>query len=87
MTSYAQRKASQDYRMRQKQKGITQHLIYADAQRWQILRAVNKALKSIDLDELKGIDVDDEGRYIRFIYHNQAKTRVVLTNQSQDDEG
>lgn len=86
-TSQAQKNASEAYRQRQQAQGQRQHLIWASDEQWEVIKQVAKALKQIDFKLLKSIDVDDNGKYINFIYNNRAESRVVLTNQGQDDEG
>lgn len=81
-TTQAQKNASQAYRQRQQAKGQRQHLIWADDIQWEVIKQVTKALKQIDFSRLKSIEVDDNGKYIHFIYDIRAETRVVSPNQS-----
>lgn len=80
-TSQAQKKASQNYRIKQQEKGQRQHLIWADATQWEVIKQVAKAIKKLDFSRLESIEIDDGGKFIKFIYDNRAETRVVLTNQ------
>lgn len=85
MATYAQKKASQAYRDKLKEQGQTQHLIFANEQQWNVIKPVAKAIKSINLDGLTSVEVDDNGEYIHFIYDNRSETRVFSPKQTQDD--
>lgn len=87
VSTYAQRKASKTYIDKLKSKGISQHGVYCSDLQWIILRELIKAIKKLDLDNLKSIEIDDDGQFIKFIYENPPETRVVSTNQVEDDKG
>jgi hypothetical protein len=86
VSTYAQRKASKTYIDKLKSKGISQHGIYCSDLQWIILRELIKAIKKLDLDNLKSIEIDDDGQFIKFIYENPPEKRVVSTNQVEDDK-
>ena len=86
VSTYAQRKATKNYIDKLKSKGISQHGIYCSDLQWIILRELIKAIKKLDLDNLKSIEIDDDGQFIKFIYENPPETRVVSTNQVEDDK-
>lgn len=87
VSTYAQRKASKTYIDKLKSKGISQHGIYCSDLQWLILKELIKAVKQLDLDALKTIEIDDDGKFIRFIYENEPEKRVVSPNQIEDDKG
>lgn len=87
VSTYAQRKASKTYIDKLKSKGISQHGVYCSNLQWIILRELIKAIKKLDLDSLKSMEIDDDGQFIKFIYENPPETRVVSTNQVEDDKG
>lgn len=87
VSTYAQRKASKTYIDKLKSKGISQHGIYCSDLQWIVLRELIKAVKKLDLDALKSIEIDDDGKFIEFIYDNPPEMRVVSTNQSENDKG
>lgn len=87
VSTYAQRKATKTYIDKLKSKGISQHGVYCSNLQWIILRELIKAIKKLDLDNLKSIEIDDDGQFIKFIYDSLPETRVVLTNQVEDDKG
>ena len=86
VSTFAQRKATKTYIDKLKSKGISQHGIYCSDLQWIILRELIKAIKKLDLDNLKSIEIDDDGQFIKFIYENPPETRVVSTNQVEDDK-
>jgi hypothetical protein len=86
VSTFAQRKASKTYIDKLKSKGISQHGIYCSDLQWIILRELIKAIKKLDLDNLKSIEIDDDGQFIKFIYENPPEKRVVSTNQVEDDK-
>ena len=73
VSTYAQRKASKTYIDKLKSKGISQHGVYCSDLQWIILRELIKAIKKLDLDNLKSIEIDDNGQFIKFIYDNQSE--------------
>lgn len=87
VSTYAQRKASKTYIDKLKSKGISQHGIYCSDLQWAILRELIKVIKKLNLNGLKSMEIDDDGQFIKFIYENPPETRVVSTNQSEDDKG
>lgn len=87
VSTYAQRKASKTYIDRLKSKGISQHCLYCSDLQWLILKELIKTVKQMDLDGLKSMEIDDNGKYIKFIYENPPESRVVSSNQSDNDVG
>lgn len=87
VSTYAQRKASKTYIDRLKSKGINQHCLYCSDLQWLILKELIKAVKQMDFDGLKSMEIDDNGKYIKFIYENPPENRVVLSNQNDNDVG
>lgn len=81
VSTYAQRKASKTYIDKLKSKGISQHGIYCSDLQWIILRELIKAIKKLDLDALKSIEIDDNGQFIKFIYDNQPEIGQETPNQ------
>ena len=86
VSTYAQRKATKTYIDKLKSKGISQHGVYCSNLQWIILRELIKAIKKLNLDKLKSMEIDDDGKFIKFIYENPPETRVVSTNQVEDDK-
>ena len=87
VSTYAQKKASKAYIDKLKSKGISQHGIYCSDLQWLILKELIKTVKQLDLDALKTIEIDDNGKFIRFIYENEPETRFVSPNQVEDNKG
>jgi hypothetical protein len=86
VSTYAQRKASKTYIDKLKSKGISQHGIYCSDLQWIILRELIKAIKKLDLDSLKSMEIDDDGQFIKFIYDSPPETAQNSTNQVEDDK-
>lgn len=86
VSTYAQRKASKTYIDKLKSKGISQHGIYCSDLQWIVLRELIKAVKKLDLDALKSIEIDDDGKFIEFIYDNPPETGQGTANQSENDK-
>ena len=86
VSTYAQKKASKTYIDKLKSKGISQHGVYCSDLQWLILKELIKVVKNLDLDALKSLEIDDDGKFIRFIYENQPETRVVSSNSVEDDK-
>lgn len=87
VSTYAQRKASKTYIDKLKSKGISQHCLYCSDLQWLILKELIKAVKQMDFDGLQSMEIDDNGKYIKFIYENPPENRVVSSNQSDNDVG
>lgn len=87
VSTYAQRKATKNYIDKLKSKGISQHGVYCSNLQWIILRELIKAIKKLDLDNLKSMEIDDDGQFIKFIYENPPESRVVSSNRDEDDKG
>lgn len=87
VSTSAQKRATQTYIDKLKSKGINQHCLYCTAVQWIVLKELIKAVKSMNLDGIQSMEIDDDGKYIRFIYEDEPETRVVSSNQDQDDKG
>ena len=87
VSTYAQKKASKNYVDKLKSKGISQHSLYCSEIEWLVLKELIKAVKQMNFDGLKSMEIDDDGKYIKFIYENPPETRVVSSNRDEDDEG
>lgn len=87
VSTYAQRKATKTYIDKLKSQGISQHGVYCSNLQWIILRELIKAIKKLDLDSLKSMEIDDDGQFIKFIYENPPESRVVSSNRDEDDKG
>lgn len=87
VSTYAQRKASKTYIDKLKAKGISQHCLYCSDLQWLVLKELIKTVKQMNFDGLKSMEIDDDGKFIRFIYENQAETRVVSPNDTENDKG
>ena len=87
MTSTAaQKRASARYIEKRKAEGFNQHLIYATPIQWMIILELVRAVKKMNLEGIQSMEIDDDGKYIRFIYQNEPETRVVSPNIGQDDK-
>lgn len=87
VSTFAQRKATKTYIDKLKSKGISQHGVYCSNLQWIILRELIKAIKKLDLDNLKSMEIDDDGQFIKFIYDSPPETAQNSTNQVEDDKG
>lgn len=81
VSTFAQRKASKTYIDKLKSKGISQHGVYCSNLQWIILRELIKAIKAMNLDGIQSMEIDDDGKYIRFIYDNPPETAQETPNQ------
>lgn len=86
VTTSAQRRASANYNQKRKAEGFNQHLIWATNIQWSVILEIVRFVKKLDLSQIKSLELDDNGEFIRFIYQKQPETRVVLTNQAEDDK-
>lgn len=73
--TYAQKKASKNYVDKLKSKGISQHSLYCSEIQWLVLKELIKAVKQMNFDGLKSMEIDDDGKYIKFIYDNPPEIR------------
>lgn len=84
VSTSAQKRAAHNYVEKLKGKGISQHCLYCTAIQWIVLKELIKAVKAMNLEGIKSMEIDDDGKYIRFIYDNEPETRVVSTNQDNN---
>lgn len=85
VSTSAQRRASKTYIDKLKSQGICQHGVYCSNLQWIVLKELIKAVKKLDFDKLKSMEIDDNGLFIRFIYENPPETAQRTANQSEDD--
>lgn len=81
VSTSAQKRASHTYIEKLKGKGISQHGLYCTALQWIVLKELIKAVKAMDLEGIKSMEIDDDGKYIRFIYDNQSEMAQETPNQ------
>ena len=86
VTTSAQRRASAHYNEKRKAEGFNQHLIWATTIQWAVLLEIVRFVKKLDLSQIKSLELDDNGEFIRFIYENPPETRVVSSNQVKYDK-
>lgn len=86
VSTYAQKQASERYRKKKEAQGYKQRQVYSDDLHWQVLNPLYKWMNGIDFSNLKTVEFDDNGKYIKFIYSESAKDCSELTKQTQDDE-
>lgn len=86
VSTSAQKRASHTYIEKLKGQGITQHCLYCTALQWIVLKELIKAVKAMNLDGIQSMEIDDDGKYIRFIYENEPETRVESPNQDKNDK-
>lgn len=67
----AQKRACLKYQQRLKTKGIRQHAFWLTDTQFDILRAILKALKLIDLSQIISLDIDEQTKTIRLIEKNR----------------
>lgn len=87
VSTSAQKRASHTYIEKLKGKGISQHGLYCTALQWVVLKELIKAVKAMNLDGIQSMEIDDDGKYIRFIYDNPPETGQDLTNQDNEVQG
>jgi hypothetical protein len=85
VSTYAQRKATKTYIDKLKSQGISQHGVYCSNLQWIVLKELIKAVKKLDFDKLKSMEIDDDGLFIRFIYDNPPEMARETTNHPVDD--
>lgn len=85
VSTSAQRKASKTYIDKLKSQGICQHGVYCSNLQWIVLKELIKAVKKLDFDKLKSMEIDDNGLFIRFIYEDTPEMAQGTANQSEDD--
>lgn len=83
----AQKRACLKYQQRLKTKGIRQHAFWLTDTQFDILRAILKALKLIDLSQITSLDVDEQTKTIRLIEKNRENlpTENESTNKMIGD--
>lgn len=87
VSTSAQKRASHNYVEKLKGQGISQHCLYCTPIQWVVLRELIKTVKAMNLDGIKSMEIDDNGKYIRFIYENEPENRVVSPNQDKEVQG
>lgn len=85
VSTSAQRKASKTYIDKLKSQGICQHGVYCSNLQWIVLKELIKAVKKLDFDRLKSMEIDDDGLFIQFIYDNPPETAQGTANHPVDD--
>jgi hypothetical protein len=85
VSTSAQRKASKTYIDKLKSQGISQHGVYCSNLQWIVLKELIKAVKKLDFDKLKSMEIDDNGLFIRFIYENSPEMAQGTANQLKDE--
>ena len=79
----AQKRACLKYQQRLKTKGIRQHAFWLTDTQFDILRAILKALKLIDLSQVVNLDVDEESKTIKLIENKAEKLPAESDSQSE----
>lgn len=87
VSTSAQRRAAHKYVDKLKEQGISQHCLYCTAIQWIVLKELIKAVKAMNLDGIKSMEIDDDGKYIRFIYDNEPETGQETPNQINEVQG
>ena len=87
VSTSAQKRASHTYIEKLKGKGISQHCLYCTALQWIVLKELIKAVKAMNLDGIQSMEIDDDGKYIKFIYDNPPEMGQGLTNQDNEVQG
>lgn len=87
----AQKRACLKYQQRLKTKGIRQHAFWLTDTQFDILRAILKALKLIDLSQITSLDVDEQTKTIRLIEKNrenlptESESTTKMMGDSEND--
>lgn len=87
----AQKRACLKYQQRLKTKGIRQHAFWLTDTQFDILRAILKALKLIDLRQITSLDVDEQTKTIRLIEKNrenlptESESTTKMMGDSEND--
>lgn len=87
----AQKRACLKYQQRLKTKGIRQHAFWLTDTQFDILRAILKALKLIDLSQITSLDVDEQTKTIRLIEKNrenlptESESTTEMMGDSEND--
>lgn len=87
VSTSAQKRASHTYIEKLKGKGISQHGLYCTALQWIVLKELIKAVKAMNLDGIQSMEIDDDGKYIRFIYDNPPEIGQETPNQDNEVQG
>ena len=87
VSTSAQKRASHTYIEKLKGQGISQHCLYCTAMQWIVLKELIKAVKAMNLDGIQSMEIDDDGKYIRFIYNNPPETAQETPNQVDEVQG
>lgn len=87
VSTSAQKRASHTYIEKLKGKGINQHCLYCTALQWIVLKELIKAVKAMNLDGIQSMEIDDDGKYIRFIYDNLSEMAQETPNQDNKVQG
>ena len=87
VSTSAQKRASHTYIEKLKGRGINQHCLYCNAVQWIVLKELIKAVKAMNLDGIQSMEIDDDGKYIRFIYENEPETHPTEENQVDEVKG
>lgn len=87
----AQKRACLKYQQRLKTKGIRQHTFWLTDTQFDILRAILKALKLIDLSQITSLDVNEQTKTIRLIEKNrenlptESESTTEMMGDSEND--
>lgn len=81
VSTSAQRRATHNYVEKLKGQGISQHGLYCTPVQWIVIKELIRAVKAMNLDGIQSMEIDDEGKYIRFIYEDEPETHPTEENQ------
>lgn len=87
----SQKRACLKYQQRLKTKGIRQHAFWLTDIQFDILRAILKALKLIDLNQITSLDVNEQTKTIRLIEKNrenlpaESESTVKMMGDTEND--
>lgn len=80
-----QRKADRVYKAKLKAKGITQHILWLDAQQWEVVKTFAKCIKKIKkLKFITGFDVSPDYLTYNIVLDENILNGGVITQEEDD---
>ncbi|MBQ0113403.1 MAG: hypothetical protein KBT03_09760 [Bacteroidales bacterium] len=80
-----QKRAEKRYKEKLKAKGINQHILWLDAQQWEVIRTFTQCIKKIkNLKYITGFDVSRDYLTYKIILDTNILNGGVLTKEEED---
>lgn len=86
VATYAQKQAAERYRKKKSEQGFKQHQVFCDDLHWQVLSPLYRWINGLDFSDLKTVNFDDNGEFIKFIYDKGGFSDDTETKPTQDDK-